>query len=700
MSQTIASSSLVQSEIRDGIGILTLASAPVNALSFALSAAFIAAFDALEIAPGVRAIVVTGANGLFTAGADITEFLAPPPPDAKNVRDLIARIERSAKTVVAAIDGNALGGGAELALACDYRIATQRSKIGFPEIKLGLIPGAGGTQRLPRLIGPQFALQAMLKGENIAADAAKAQGFLDAVVADDVTAVALAQLDGWIATKPKRRVSEMSASVLPFMVAWAHKMVPAEEAGGMAAHKLIDAVEASTQLPFAQGLAREFRLFGELVSGDQARSLMHVFFAERELGKIPGLAPAAPAAVKKAAIVGAGTMGTGIAIAFANAGIPVAVLDVQPAQIERGKETLAKTFAGQVAKGRLTAEEAAKRTALVTFAGDYAEIADVDLAVEAVFENMDVKKDVFRALDAAVKPGAILATNTSTLDVDEIASATARPGSVVGMHFFSPANIMKLLEIVRGKESSPEALATATKVGKALRKIGVVSGNAFGFIGNSMFFDYAREATYLIEEGALPQQVDAVMERFGFAMGPFRTFDLAGVDVSWRIEQEHPQAVGRASRLVDRLYRAGRYGQKTGAGYYRYAAGKRDALPDPEFEAMLLDESRQLGIARREIPDDEILERCVYPLIDRGARLLGDGIALRPGDIDIVWIFGYGFPPHRGGPMWYADSIGTKKIYERILDFKARFGPVWEPAPLLATLAEQNATFSSYRKAK
>ncbi len=700
MSQTIASAPLVRSEIRDGVAILTLDNPPVNALSFALSAAFITAFDAAEADAGVRAIVVTGANGLFSGGADITEFLAPPPADAKNVRDLIARIERSKKTVVAAIDGNALGGGGELSLACDYRIATKRSKIGFPEIKLGLLPGAGGTQRLTRLVGPQLALQAMLKGENLAADAAKAQGLLDAVVEDDITSAALAKLDGWIAAKPKRRVSEMSAGVLPFMVAWAHKMVPAEEAGGMAAHKLIDAVEAATQLPFAQGLAREYRLFGELVTGDQARALMHIFFAERELGKIPGLPPAAPNAVKKAAIVGAGTMGTGIAITFANAGIPVWVLDVQPAQIERGKETLAKTLAGQVAKGRLTADEAAKRSALVTFAGDYAEIADVDLAVEAVFENMDVKKDVFRALDAAVKPGAILATNTSTLDVDEIASATGRPGSVVGMHFFSPANIMKLLEIVRGKESSPEALATATKVGKALRKIGVVSGNAFGFIGNSMFFDYAREATYLIEEGATPQQVDAVMERFGFAMGPFRTFDLAGVDVSWRIEQEHPQMVGRPSQLVDRLYRGGRFGQKTGAGYYKYAPGKRDALVDPEFEAILLAESRRLGIERREISGQEILERCVYPLIDRGARLLGDGIALRPGDIDIVWIFGYGFPPHRGGPMWYADAIGTKKIYERILEFKERFGPVWEPAPLLATLAQTNAKFSSYRKAK
>ncbi len=699
MSQTITNSPLVRGEVRDGVAILTLDNPPVNALSFALSAAFIAACDALEADPAVRAVVVTGANGLFTAGADITEFLAPPPADAKNVRDLIARIERSKKTFVAAIDGNALGGGSELALACDYRIATKRSKLGFPEIKLGLIPGAGGTQRLPRLIGPQLAMQMMLKGDNVAADAAKLQGVLDAVADGDVVEAALGKLDAWIASKPKRRVSEMSASVLPFMVAWAHKMVPAEAAGGMAAHKLVDAVEAATQLPFAQGLAREYRFFEELVVGEQARSLMHIFFAERELGKIPGLAPAVPLDVKKAAIVGAGTMGTGIAITFANAGIPVTVLDVQPEQLVRGKETLAKTLAGQVAKGRLSKDDAAKREALVSFEGDYSAIADVDLAVEAVFENMDVKKAVFRALDAALKPEAILATNTSTLDVDEIASATSRPGSVVGMHFFSPANVMKLLEVVRGKESSPVALSTAMKVGKTLRKTGVLSGNAFGFIGNSMLFDYAREATYLIEEGALPQEVDGVLERFGFAMGPFRTFDLAGVDVSWRIEQEHPQTVGRPSRLVDRLYRAGRYGQKTGAGYYKYEKGKRDAIPDAEFEALLLEESRVLGIERRRISEGEILERCLYPLIDRGARLLQDGIALRPGDIDIVWIFGYGFPPHRGGPMWYADSVGTKKIYERILEFKERFGPVWEPAPLLATLAQTNAPFSSYRKA-
>jgi 3-hydroxyacyl-CoA dehydrogenase len=700
MSQTITSSSLVRIEVGDGVAIVTLDNPPVNALSFGMSAALIDGFDALEADAGVRAVIVTGAGGLFSGGADITEFLAPPPADAKNVRDLIARIEKSKKTVVAAIDGNALGGGSELALACDYRIATKRSKLGFPEIKLGLIPGAGGTQRLPRLIGPQPALQLMLEGNTIAADAAKMRGMLDDVVESDVVAAATARLDAWIASKPKRRISEMNATVLPFMVAWAHKMVPAEEAGGMAAHKLIDAVEASTQLPFPQGLAREFRLFEELVVGEQARSLMHVFFAERELGKIPGLPPAPPNRVTKAAIVGAGTMGTGIAITFANAGIPVWVLDIKPEQLERGKETLAKTLASQVAKGRLTADEAAKRGALVSFAGDYDAIADVDLVIEAVFENMDVKKEVFRALDRAVKADAILATNTSTLDVDEIASATTRPGNVVGMHFFSPANVMKLLEVVRGTSSSAAALATAMGVGKMLRKTSVLSGNAFGFIGNSMFFDYAREATYLIEEGALPQQVDAVLERFGFAMGPFRTFDLAGVDVSWRIEQEHPQTVGRQSQLVDRLYHAGRYGQKTGSGYYTYEKGRRDAIPDPQFEAMLLEESQKLGITRRQIPEDEILERCLYPLIDRGARLLGDGIALRPGDIDIVWIFGYGFPPHRGGPMWYADTVGTKKIYERILEFKARLGSQWEPAPLLATLAQTNATFAGYRKVK
>ncbi|MGH7709423.1 MAG: 3-hydroxyacyl-CoA dehydrogenase NAD-binding domain-containing protein [Vulcanimicrobiaceae bacterium] len=685
----------VRAQSRGEVRVLTLDNPPINAFSARQSAALLTAIDAAENDATIRAVVIAGANGNFSGGADINEFRKPPPPDAKNIRDVNAAIERARKTYIAAIDGNALGGGCELALTCDYRVATARSKIGLPEIKLGLLPGAGGTQRLTRLIGPQAALEFMLKGDAHSADRANKLGILDEIVDDDVVAAASAY-----AGKPRRRVSALTATAYPFMVAFAHKMVPPEERGGLAAHTLIDAVEAATQLTFPNGLAREARLFDELVRSAPAQALIHVFFAERELRKIPNLPPAEAREIKTAGVIGAGTMGTGIAITFANASIPVTVIESQPDQVERSKQLIFQNYAGQVLKGRMTEDEARRRGGLVSYGTDHAAIAGVDLIVEAVFEDMAVKQQVFAALDKAVKSDAILATNTSTLDVDAIAAATNRPAQVIGTHFFSPANVMKLLEVVRGDKSSPATIATAMKLAKTLRKTGVLAGNAFGFIGNYMLEDYGREAAYLLEDGALPHDVDRAMEAFGFAMGPFRVFDLAGIDVSWRIHQAHPPSAGRLSNIEARLVEAGRHGQKTSKGFYRYEAGQRAALPDPEVEALIRDESSQLGIVRRSVSSDEIVERCVYALINAGARLLADGIALRPGDIDIVWIFGYGFPPHRGGPMWYADEIGLDNIYARVREFEARFGATWTPAPLLAQLAESGGKFSDCRGPK
>jgi 3-hydroxyacyl-CoA dehydrogenase len=700
MLTTLAPSGPIGVETYDGVRVLHLNNPPVNALSFALSAALLEAIEAAEADANVRAVVITGSNGLFSGGADINEFLAPPPPNSKNIRDPIAAIEKSAKTYVAAINGNALGGGCELSLVCDYRLAAANARIGLPEIKLGLLPGAGGTQRLPRVLsahdarsGVQIALDFMLKGELKTAKQAKAMGLIDEVVEGDVVTRAVEFANEKAGTK--NRASSTTFQVLPFMTAMAHGMVPAEDKGGYAAHKLIDAVEAASEMDLAFGLAREARLFEELVRSPQAQAAIHIFFAERELGKIPGLPEGvAPIKIAKAAVVGAGTMGTGIAMVFANAKIPVQVIDVNPEQVERGKKTVADTYASQAKKGRMTADEATARTASIQFVGDYAAIADADVVVEAVFESMDVKKQVFAALDKALKPGAILASNTSTLDIDAIAAVTSRPGSVAGLHFFAPANIMQLLEIVRGKDSSPETLTTATALAKALKKKGVLSGNAFGFIGNRMLFDYAREAMYLVEEGALPKQVDAVIRDFGFPMGPFQMFDLSGLDVFYKIGLEAPKSPYRESKIVTKLYEQGRYGQKTGRGFYTYEEGSREATVDPAVEALIEAESLELGVQRRVISDDEIVRRCMYALINQGAQLLGDGIALRPGDIDIVWIFGYGFPWWHGGPMWYGDTVGVKNIYDSILEYQKTVGPHWQPAPLLKSLAESGGSFA------
>ncbi len=653
----------VRTADRDGVRIVTLDNPPVNALSFAYCGELVPVLAAAERDAGVHAVVLTGANGLFSAGADINDFSGEFDARTLTIRDVIAAVERSEKIYVAALEKTALGGAIELALACDYRVAAAGTKVGFPEIKLGLIPGAGGTQRLPRLTGAQDALQIMLKGDNLDVSDPRLKAVFDEVVDGDAVEAALVLIRGGAS---KRRTSARAVELgvaglamfaTPFVVAQAHKLVPAEGAGGLAAHKLIDAIEAALELPFARGLAREFRLFDELLRSAPSAALRHVFFAERELSKIPGMAPAAPLPVVSAGVVGAGTMGTGIALTFAEAGIPVVVIESSDEQIERAKQTVFGTFAHHVQRGRLTQEEAWRRGQSIRFEHDFAELAGADVVVEAVFENMNAKKEVFAKLETVCKPAAILASNTSTLDIDALAAVTKRADKVVGLHFFVPANIMKLLEIVRGAETSPETLATAIALGKKLRKVGVVSANAFGFIGNRMLFDYAREALVLAEEGIAPERIDRALKNFGFAMGPFAMFDLSGLDVLWRIQQENPAAMRSRTAVVDRLYREKRFGQKTGAGMYRYEPGKREPIPDPVTVELFRDEATKAGIAPRpDITDAEIARKLVGALAEVGDELLRTGVALRPGDIDIAYVYGYGFPAYRGGPMWYAST--------------------------------------------
>jgi 3-hydroxyacyl-CoA dehydrogenase len=665
MSNSTTHQRVKSTDLGDGVRLITLDNPPVNALSYALSGELVPLIEAANADPSVTTVIFTGANGIFSGGADVNDFTTVPTADTKTVRSVIEAVERSDKTFVAAIDGNALGGGFELSLACDYRVATSKSRVGLPEIKLGLLPGAGGTQRLPRLIGANDALQMMLKGDMVKAPDALKKGILDEAVDGDVVEAAKKY-----AGKPKRRLSERKAELgvanlglfaTPFVVAQAHMMVPPEENGGYAAHKLIDAVQASIELPFERGWARELRLFMELVQSKPSAALRHVFFAERELSKVPGLPKTEPLEIKTAAVIGAGTMGTGIAIVFAEAGIPVTIIETKDEAVEKSREMIFGTFKYNVDKGRLTQEEAWKRANSISFETDYAELSDVDIVVEAVFESMPVKKDVFGKLDAATKPECILASNTSTLDIDEIASATKRPDKVLGLHFFAPANIMKLLEVVRGKETSPQTLTTGIALGKKLRKVAVVSGNAFGFIGNRMLFEYEAQAVQLAEEGVSPARIDQVMkEKFGFAMGPFAVADLSGLDVYHFISQSQGGSPLGRIPIIAKLVEQGRLGQKSGAGFFKYdkAVGKgRQAIPDPDVEQLIQQLAQEAGIPQNpNVSDDEIIARCTRALADSGAELVRTGVALRPGDVDIVWIYGYGFPPHHGGPMWYAEN--------------------------------------------
>jgi 3-hydroxyacyl-CoA dehydrogenase len=683
------------------VGVITIDSPPVNALGQAVRRGLIEALDQGLSDKDVAALVLMGAGRTFTGGADIREFGKP--PSSPSLHDVIARYEASSKPVVAAIHGTTMGGGFELALGCHYRVAAANARLGLPEIKLGLIPGAGGTQRLPRLSGIETAVEMILSGEPMPAPKAKAMGVVDALVEGDFEAGAVGFASA-LGTGPHPKVRDRDeklaeARARPDPMAAVRKDLARRARGQVAPQRAVDAIEMTLTTPFEDALAREREIFVELVPTPQSKGSIHSFFAERQVARIPDVPDDTPARpIARAAVLGAGTMGGGIAMCFANAGIPVQVIETTQEALTRGIDIVRRNYAATVAKGRLAQAAMDKRMELIKGALDLPAVREADIVVEAVFEEMDIKKQVFRELDRLCKPGAILATNTSTLDVDEIAAATRRPADVIGTHFFSPANVMRLLEVVRGKASAKDVIATTMKLGRTLGKVPVLVGVCDGFVGNRMLGRYFKQAEFLVEEGALPQQVDKVLVDFGLPMGLFAMSDMAGNDVTWRIRKRQAAALPknvRVSKIIDQLCEQGRFGQKTGAGWYRYEKGDRTPLPDPAVEGVIMAESKRLGIARRAIGDDEILKRCIYALINEGAKILEEGIALRPGDIDIIYIYGYGFPAWRGGPMFYADLVGLKNVYDDICRFAQRDAEAWTPAPLLKRLAEQGKSFAS-----
>jgi 3-hydroxyacyl-CoA dehydrogenase len=698
---------------REGeIGVITVNNPPVNALSPGVPEGIAAAIEQVKNDDSIKGAVLIGAGRTFIAGADIKEFGKITSGQRKrdlNFLEVIKAIEDCPKPMVAAIHGTAFGGGLETAMGFHYRVAVPSAQVGQPEVKLGIIPGAAGTQRLPRLVGVAKATQMCADGNPISAKEALEFGVVDRIVEGDLLQGAIAFLREKIAggeKPPKTRerndkLGDEATNAAVFEAARAQAKKAAR--GMMAPLAAIDAVEAATKLSFEEGVAREAELFKQCLFSDQSKAMIHVFFGEREVAKIPDVQKDTKVfEIKKAAIIGAGTMGGGIAMNYANAGIPVIVREVTQEALDRGMATIRKNYENSVKKGRFTQEVMDRRMALIKPQLGYDGFEEADIITEAVFEGMELKKQVFGELDKIAKPGAILASNTSTLNIDEIASATSRPEFVIGHHYFSPANVMRLLEIVRGNATSKEVIATSMALSKQLKKVGVLVGNCYGFVGNRMLHQYGREAQFLVEEGAAPQDIDGALYKFGMAMGPLAVGDLAGLDVGWRIRKEHAhlQKPGvRYPKVADRLCEMGRYGQKTGAGWYKYDEN-RNRIPDPEVDALIEQVAAEQGIKRRAISEEEIIERTQYALINEGAKILEEGIALRAVDIDIIYINGYGYPAWRGGPMWYADTVGLKKVYERVSQFHEEHGELWEPAPLLKRLAEAGKTFADFDKEK
>ncbi len=689
---------------RDGdVAVLTLDNPPVNAMSFHLRAALAKALESVRDDDAVAAVVIACAGRTFVSGADITEFNTPKATASPNLRELIAALERFAKPTVAAIHGTAFGGGLELAMGCHFRVADSRALFGLPEVKLGLLPGAGGTVRLPRLIGPEKALPAIVSGNPIGAKAALADGLVDAVYDADLVDNAVAFARQAVASgKPlvavRDREDKLAAARADLSAFDARIAEVLKKSKGLDAPKrCADAVRNALTMPFDEALVTERKYFVELVEGDQSKAQRHLFFAEREAAKVDGVGKdIQPRAVSRVGVIGAGTMGGGIAMSFVNGGIPVTILEMTKEALDRGMATIEKNYAISVSRGSMTEEAKARRMAAFSPTTDYADLAGCDLIIEAVFEEMAVKKDVFGKLDRIARAGAILASNTSYLDVDEIAASTGRPGDVVGLHFFSPANVMKLLEIVRGRKTAPDVLATALAVARRIGKVPVVVGVCHGFVGNRMLSARGAELEDLLLEGASPEQVDKVFTDFGWPMGPFAMGDLAGLDIGWR----NRKSLGKAAAIADALCEAGRYGQKTGKGFYIYEAGSRAPKPDPEVAALIEAKSAERGIARRTISAEEIAERTMYPMVNEGAKILSEGIAARASDIDIVWINGYGFPVGKGGPMFWAEREGLAKIVERLDHWHRLTGKaVYDPAPLLRGLAASGGSFADAPKA-
>lgn len=704
-------SELVRLANYDGVGVITVDNPPVNALSSAVLKSLESCLLAGEKDPAMHALVLIGGGRTFVAGADINEFLEVL-AGRRTLADLypfLAKMEDSTKPIVAAIHGSALGGGLEVAMAAHYRVAVADAQVGQPEVRLGIIPGAGGTQRLPRLVGIVKAAEMCALGSPLKASAALEAGIVDEIITGDLLAGAIAfakkkaELGG---PHPKTRdrndndklgsppdhVSALTS--LRAEVRKSRKNLHAPQAA-------IDAVEAAAVLPFDEGCRNERRIFNECLFSSEAKALIHAFFAERAVTKIPGLEKAAPvAATKQAAIVGSGTMGAGIAMCFANVGIPVRLTDQSPEALDRGMKNIRQNYDSSVKRGRITSEASEQRQGLIHRQSGYDGFDTADVIVEAVFENLALKKEIFAALAAIAKTDCILASNTSTLNIDEIASTASHPERVIGLHFFSPANVMRLVEVVRGKATSPDVIATAMALAKKLGKVGVVVGNCFGFVGNRMMFPYMREAQFLVEEGATPEQVDNALTDFGMAMGIFAVDDMAGIDVAWRVRQEFKHLGSPSVRkplIADQLYAMNRLGHKTGRGWYRYAnAEDRRPIPDPEVHALIEKTAREAGIARRQISNKEIIQRTIFALINEGIRILDESYALRAGDIDTVYLNGYGFPSYRGGPMWYADEVGLGTILEHIRRFRNEHGKMWDPAPLLEKLVAEDKTLGSW----
>ena len=684
------------------VAVLTLNNPPVNGLGHALRSGIVSALDRALADPAVTAVVLTGGEQLFSGGADVREFGTPKSSMSPNLPDVIRAIENAHKPVVAAIAGHALGGGLELALGCHFRVARKDATLGLPEVKLGLLPGAGGTQRLPRAIGVEAALNMIVSGAPQKAAAFAGTGLLDGVVDSDVVAAAVALARQVVADKrPLRRLRDVrlpTAGTDAFLQ-FARNSVKAAAKGLPAPLACMEAVADSVTQPFDEGLKRERAAFFALMSTPESRAARHVFAAERAAGKLPDVPADTPLrTIAQVGVIGAGTMGGGITMNFLNAGLPVVLLETSQEALDRGMGTIRRNYENSAKRGKLTAEQVEQRMGLITPTLDYAAFKDVDLVIEAVFEQMDVKEKVFRQLDAVCKPGAILASNTSYLDINKIASFTSRPQDVLGLHFFSPANVMKLLEIVRGEKTANDVMATALALGKKIRKISVVSGVCDGFIGNRMVARYGAAANALVVAGASPQQIDKAMERFGVAMGPFRMGDLAGLDIGWATRKRKAAEAGvpHEPTVADKLCELGRFGQKTGAGWYRYAPGVRDALPDPVVDELLAQYRAERGITPRKISDEEVVQRCIFALVNEGARILEEGIAVRASDVDLVYLNGYGFPAHRGGPLCYANEMGLFNVARTLQGFAAEAGAFdwWQPAPLLQKLAEEGRTFA------
>ena len=693
-------------KVHGSVAVITMANPPVNGLGLATRQGIVDGLGRANADAAVTSIVITGAGGAFSGGADIKEFGTDKSLQEPNLLSVIAAIENSAKPVVAAMHSVAMGGGLELALGCHYRIAAPGCSIALPEVKLGLIPGAGGTQRLPRVIGVEAALNLIVSGEPVKSEmigAVPGQKLFDkmAASAESLAAEALAFAQSVADTRPLPLVRNFPCKHPEgdAYFQFARNMVKGMAKNFPAPAKCVDAVEAATRKKFAEGMLVEREIFINLMWTPESRALRHLFMAERAASKIPDVASDTPKRdIKLVGVIGAGTMGGGISMNFLNAGIPVKILEMKQEALDRGVATIKKNYEAQVKKGKLKQDKYEQRMALLSTTLSYDDLKDCDLIIEAVFEEMGVKEAVFKQLDAVAKPGAILASNTSTLDVDKIAAFTKRPQDVVGMHFFSPANVMKLLEVVRGKETAKDVLATVMAIGKKIKKTSVVSGVCDGFIGNRMIEQYSRQAGFLLDEGCTPQQVDKAVEKFGFAMGPFRMGDLAGNDIGWAIRKR--RAVERAdmkySRTADKLCELGRFGQKTGAGWYDYQAGKRDAIPSDLVNKMIEDHRKELGITPRKISDEEIVQRLVFALVNEGAHILEDGIASKSGDIDMVYLTGYGFPIHRGGPMHYASEVGLFNVVQAMDRFAKNpldDAAFWKPAPLLAKLAAEGKAF-------